>query len=157
MMRVREAERPYLKAEALALADALPPSSALRDSCVALADAVEIGDVPVDLEEPAGDVLALAIETGRARSVHGPAGERALAALWRETPQGRDAVVAADELTEALRALSGFAISAVRVTATAPGAYSVSIAAGDCDVGLVFDRNGARLRGINVGAGGPGE
>lgn len=156
-MQVREAERPYLSAEALALAGELPQGSDFRAACVAVADAVAQGEVPEQLEGPAGDVLALALETGRARMVHGPAGERALSALWRETPQGREAVEGAVELTEALAALRGFELASVRITATGPSAYAVAIAAGDSEFHLAFDHGSARLRSINVGGGGAGE
>jgi hypothetical protein len=101
--------------------------------------------------------LALALETGRARTVHGPAGERALAMLWRETPQGREAVDGAAELTRALAALQGFELASVRITATAPSAYALAIAAGDSEVRVAFDRGSARLRSISVGGGGAGE
>jgi hypothetical protein len=45
----------------------------------------------------------------------------------------------------------------VRVLATGPGAYALSITAGDLDVRLTFDREEATLRSINVGGGGIGE
>ena len=156
-MKVREAERPYLSAEAMALATELPEGSALRAACVEVADAARAGEVPSRLEPTAGDVVSMALETGRARSVHGPAGERALVTLWRETPRGREALEGASELNEALSALRGFPIGGVRVTPTGPSSYAISISAGDCDVNLSFDHGSARLRSINVGGGGSGE
>jgi hypothetical protein len=101
--------------------------------------------------------VSLAVETGRAKSVHGPAGVRALIAVWKDTPQGRRAVEQADELNEALTSLRSRTIDGVRVIPTAPGAYSLTIAAGDVEVRLTFDRSEATLRSINVGGGGVGE
>jgi hypothetical protein len=43
------------------------------------------------------------------------------------------------------------------VAATAPGAYSVVIAAGPYELRVALDRNGASLRSVNVGGGGTGE
>ena len=101
--------------------------------------------------------MALAVETGRARSVHGPAGVRALIAVWKDTPQGRRAAEQAEELNTALTALRGRTVESVRVLPTGPGTYAVTIGAGDVDVRLTFDRTEATLRSINVGGGGVGE
>ena len=155
-MRVGEAEREYVVAEALALAEVVPEGES-RTEYQEIAFSAEQGEVPEDLSVRVGDLVALAVETGRARSVHGAAGVRALIAVWKDTPQGRRAVEHAEELNQALTALRGRSIDGVRVTPTAPGAYSLTIVAGDVEVRLTFDRTEATLRSINVGGGGIGE
>jgi hypothetical protein len=40
---------------------------------------------------------------------------------------------------------------------TAPGAFAFTISAGEYELRLAFDRDGVRLRSINVGGGGVGE
>jgi hypothetical protein len=155
-VKVREAEREYLAAEASALSEQLPVG-ALRDACAEMVVAVASGEIPPELEGSMGDLLTLTLETGRARVVHGRAGERALAALWRETPPGKEAVRGAENITEALTALRGLPVTGIRLTATGPASYAMSISAGDAEINLAFDRDGARLRSVNVGAGGPGE
>jgi hypothetical protein len=155
-MRVGEAEREYVVAEALALAEVVPEGDA-RAAYQEIAFAADQGDVPESLSDRVGDLVALAVETGRARSVHGPAGVRALIAVWKDTPQGRRAVEHAADLNQALTALRGRELDAVRVTPTAPGAYALTIAAADVEVRLTFDRSEATLRSINVGGGGIGE
>jgi hypothetical protein len=155
-LRTRDAEGEYLAAQAQALADELPVGDT-RERFLALAAAATEGEVPPELEGAAADLIALSLETGRVRSVHGRAAERALSALWRETPKGREAVDAAEEVNRALGALRGCRLDAVRVTATGPGAYALTISADDREMNLAFGRESPRLRSINVGAGGPGE
>jgi hypothetical protein len=155
-LKVREAEGDYLAAEARALAEELPPGD-MRQRFLALADAANAGEVPPELEGAAADLIALSLETGRVRTVHGRAAERALSALWRETPRGREAVEAAEDVNRALAALQGNRVDSVRVIASGPGAYALAISADDRELNLSFDREGPRLRSINVGAGGPGE
>jgi hypothetical protein len=155
-MRIAEADREVVVAEALAVADELPPGEA-RVEFQELADAAEQGEVPGDLAGRLGEVAALALETGRARSVHGPGGVRTLTGVWRETPQGRAVTTEVEELNAALGAVRGHPIDAVRVAVTAPGAYSVVIAAGPYELRVALDRGGATLRSVNVGGGGTGE
>ena len=113
--------------------------------------------MPEELAGKVGELVALAVETGRARSVHGAAGVRALISVWRDTPQGREASSKTEDLNEALTVLRGQAVGSVRVLSTGPGAYALTIAAGDVEIRLTFDREEATLRSINVGGGGIGE
>jgi hypothetical protein len=155
-VRVGETEREYVVAEALALAEVVPEGDA-RAQFQEIAYSADHGEVPDDLSAKVGELVSLAVETGRARSVHGAAGVRALVAVWKDTPQGRRAIEKAEDLNSALTSLRGRSIDAVRVTPTAPGSYALSIAAGDVEVRLTFDRDEATLRSINVGGGGVGE
>jgi hypothetical protein len=155
-MKVGEAEREYVVAEALALAEVVPEGET-RAAYQEIAWAADQGEVPEDLSDKVGELVALAVETGRARSVHGPAGVRALISVWKDTPQGRKSAGQIDDLNTALTALRGRVIDAVRVMPTGPGAYSLTIAAGDVEIRLTFDRVEATLRSVNVGGGGVGE
>jgi len=155
-VKVGEAEREYVVAEALALAELVPEGDS-RLEFQEIAWAADQGEVPDDLTGRVGELVALALETGRARSVHGPAGVRALVSVWKDTPQGRTAQGKIEHLNAALDALRGLPIGSVRVLSTGPGAYTVTISAGDVEVRLTFDRDEATLRSINVGGGGVGE
>ena len=155
-MRVAEADRDVVVSEALALAEELPPGEA-REELRELAWAAEQGEVPGDLADRLGQVAAVALETGRARAVHGPGGVRALTALWRDTPQGRRVAAEVEELNAALTGLGGQPVEAVRVASLRPGAFALTLAAGPYEVRIEFDRAGASLRSVNVGGGGVGE
>src|SRR2546423_6449503 len=155
-MKVGESEREYVVAEALALAEIVPEGDA-KLTYQEIAWAADQGDVPEDLSDKVGELVALAVETGRARSTHGPAGVRALLSVWRNTPQGQSAATQIEDLNEALTSLGGRTLDRVRVAPLGPGAYSLSIAAGDVEIRLTFDRTEATLRSINVGGGGTGE
>ena len=155
-MRLAEADREVVVSEALALADELPPGEA-RVEFQELAYAAEQGEVPGDLADRLGQLAAVALETGRARAVHGPDGVRSLTGVWRETPQGRAVSEGVESLNSALRAVRGQAIEHVRVAVTSPGAYSVVISAGPYELRVALDRAGASLRSVNVGGTGTGE
>jgi hypothetical protein len=155
-MKVGEREREYVVAEALALAEVVPDGDA-RAAYQEIAWAADQGEVPEDLTTRVGELVSLAVETGRARSVHGAAGVRALISVWKDTPQGREVAGRTDDLNEALTTLGGRTIDRVRVLPTAPGAYALTIAAGDVEIRLTFDRSEATLRSVNVGGGGVGE
>jgi hypothetical protein len=155
-MKIAEDERSFLAAEARALAEHLDDPSA-RHRFGDIATAAEAGEVPDGWAEAVGSLAALALETGRVRTVHGPPGVRALVAVWKRTPQGEEVAAEVDELNTALSALRGLPVESVRVAPSAPGAYTLSISAGEYDVRLTVDRSGVRLRSLNVGGGGIGE
>jgi len=155
-MRVGEAEREYVVAEALSVAELVSDGES-RSAYQEIAWSADHGDVPEELAGRVGELVALAVETGRARSKHGPAGVRALISVWRDTPQGRTATRKTDDLNAALSVLRGATIGSVRVLTTGPGAYALSITAGHLEVRLTFDREEATLRSVNVGGGGVGE
>ena len=155
-MKVAEADRAFLVAEAEAFAEQLPDGE-LRQALAAVVSSSADGEVPAELEERVGSIAALSIETGRARSVHGPAGVRGLTALWKDSPQGRRVAEEARELEQALTALRGRSLEAVRVIPTGPGAHAITIAAGGVEVRLSVEIGTVGLRGVNVGGGGIGE
>jgi len=155
-MRLGEADREIVVSEALALADELPTGES-RQELQELAWAAEQGEVPGALAGRLGEVASVALETGRARAVHGPTGVRALTGVWRETPQGRAVLEQVEELNAALRAVRGLSVESFRVSVTAPGSYAVSISAGPYELRVALDRAGATLRSVNVGGGGVGE
>jgi hypothetical protein len=154
-MKVGEAEREFLVAEALAVADQIGDEGGLVYREIARVAAQ--GEIPDEWEERVGELLSLSVETGRVRAVHGPAGVRALLALWKDTPQGKKVAEELDELNIALSALRGLPLDALRVAAIGPGAHLVTVAAGDYEMRLSIDRNGVRFRSLNVGGGGIGE
>lgn len=154
-MRIAEADRAVLAEEARALASRLAPTG--DGVYEELADLAEAGEVPEDWAAEVETVVTLALETGRARSVHGPGGVRALVSIWKETPRGQAVAAELDDLNTALTGLRGLRLDAVRVSAPAPGTYSISISAGEVEMTLAVDRSGVRLRSLNVGGGGPGE
>jgi len=92
-MKIAEDERPFLAAEARALAEHLDEPLA-RERFETIAAAAEAGEIPESLAESVGTLAGLALETGRVRTVHGAPGVRAMVALWKRTPQGE---AAADE------------------------------------------------------------
>ena len=155
-MKIGEDERPFLIAEARAYAEHLSDPDT-RTAFEQIALTAEQGEVPDELIPHVAGLLALALESGRTRTVHGPAGVRALLALWKETPRAREMSRSVEDLNVALGALKDLPVRSLRVSPLGPGSYSVSVAAGDLEVRLSVDRSGVTLRSVNVGGGGVGE
>jgi hypothetical protein len=154
-VRIAGDEREVVAAEARALAEQLPPGSD-RAAYQAVASAAERGEVPDDLGDRLGDVLRLALETGRAGRVHGPEGTRRLLTVWRQTPQARAIRDATDDVNAALAALDGLPVRSVRVVPTGPGGFSLAVAAGDVEFRLAVGQDDVRLRSVGVGVAGDG-
>ena len=156
-MRIADDERDVVVAEALALAEQLPPGSD-RLAYQELAGAAERGEIPDEWAGRLGDVLRLALETGRASRVHGPEGTRRLLAVWRQTPQALAIRGATDDVNAALASLEGLPVRSVRVAPTGPGGFSVAVSAGEVEIRLAVEREDVRVRSVGVGlSGGGGE
>ena len=53
-------------------------------------------------------------------------------------------------MTAALRALEGLELGSVELTAVGPGAFALALAAGELEVSLRLDRQGARVASVNT-------
>ena len=65
--------------------------------------------------------------------------------LYRRLPRGAELAESAREVTAALRALEGRELGSVELTAVGPGSFSLSLAAGELELSLRLDRQGARV------------
>jgi hypothetical protein len=144
-----------LKGEAreVALAEAqtvlsMTRDDGMRERFAELVSAVDEGDVGSDSAELLESVLELGLQTGRIRAYYGPGGEQAALATLRKLPRGKVRSESAREVTTALEALNGAQIDGVKITAVAPGAFTLSIEAGGVDVSVRLDGNGARLTSL---------
>ena len=111
-----------------------------------------IGEGEVADEEAAAleELLELALQTGRVRALYGPGGESAVLKVYRSLPRGRGLARSAGEVTDALAALKGQTLDSVAIQAVGPGAYVLSIHAGDLELAVRLDRQGARLASLGV-------
>jgi hypothetical protein len=138
------------EAREVALAEAQTVHSMVRDDDMRLrvADliaAIDGGEVDGDPAELLESVLELGLQTGRIRAYYGPGGEQAALGTLRRLPNGRLRSESAKAVTEALRGLSGERLDAVKITAVAPAAFSISIEAGGIEALIRLDATGARV------------
>jgi hypothetical protein len=118
----------------------------LADLIAAIGEGEVGGDEAAALEE----LLELGLQSGRIRAHYGPGGEQAALSLYRRLPRGAELTESAREVTLALRALEGRELGSVELTAVGPGAFALSLAAGEVEVSLRLDRQGARLRSVEA-------
>jgi hypothetical protein len=144
-----------LHGEALevALAEALVVQSMAQDETMRgrLAELVAaLGDDGVDGDSAQllESVLELGLQTGRIRAYYGPGGEQAALATLRRLPRGRLRTESAREVSAALQSFAGAALASLKITAVAPGAFTLSIEASGVEASVRLDANGARLTSV---------
>ena len=123
---------------------------ASRERYAALAEAVETGTVPAELQAPLETMLELALQTKAIRNRHGPDAERALSDLFFRTGRGAAQRQAARDVTRALEALVGQTIEKIAVTA-APGRHVIAINTDRAHLTLSVDRGGVQVDRVEVG------
>ena len=122
---LRAEEQEILRTETAALVAAAEPER--RPAFAELAADVEAGAVAPEREEALASLLAMLLETGRARRRYTAEGERILTELWRRTAGGRELERRLHEANRALEALAGQALRAVRVGMRTVGHYTLTI------------------------------
>jgi hypothetical protein len=95
-------------------------------------------------------ILELGLQSGRIRALYGPGGEQAALGVYRRLPRGAGLAESAREVSAALAALAGRELRSVELRAVGPGAFSLSLSAGELDLDVRLDRQGARLSSVGV-------
>lgn len=121
-----------------------------RGRLAALVAAVADGEVAGEDAEALEELLELGLQTGRVRALYGPGGEQAALRVFRKLSRGRALDRSAQEVTQALRELSGRRLERVAVQATGPGSYQLSLVADGLELGVRLDRQGARLTTVGM-------
>lgn len=111
----------------------------------AAAERGELDDASTSTLDP---LLELALQTGRIRAIHGPAGEQAALRLYRRLPSGQAIRQTAEEVTAALSALEGRELDKVSLSALGPSTYSVTLSASGVELTIRLDRQGARIASV---------
>jgi hypothetical protein len=148
-VRVDGPAREVALAEAQAVR-ALASGEEYRERLAALVAAIDEGEVEGDDAQTLEELLELGLQSGRIRAHYGPGGEQAALTLYRRLPRGAELAESAREVTAALRALEGRELGSVQLTAVGPGAFSLAIAAGELEVSLRLDRQGARVSSVGI-------
>jgi hypothetical protein len=115
-----------------------------------LVAAVGEGEVGDDDAHALAELLELGLQSGRLRAVYGPAGEQAALQVFRRLPRGRELGESAREVTDALAALVGKPLEGVKVQATGPGAFVLTLAVDGLELSVRLDRQGARLASVGI-------
>ena len=146
---ISDDEAAALTDAALAFAAALPPAGA--QPYRALAAAAADGAVPVDQLADLERVCALALETGKARSIGGAEAERLLTGMYRRTPGGQAMQTEVADLNRALAQLAGRELRAVRLSWKMPGRYGLSLSVDGFDLTLSIEPDGLSVQTLQTG------
>lgn len=121
------------------------------DAYAALRQAVEAGEVPAHLMTPLETVLVAALQSNRARRIHGPPGEQTLLRLFNRTPRGAAIRAAVQETNRALESLHGQRIDELSFAARTPGNYRLTIDTDRCKLTLDIGSHGIGVENVAVG------
>lgn len=146
-VRLRAEEREVALGETQAVY-AVAADAGYRDELAAALAGVDEGELGEAEAATLERVLELALQTGRIRAVYGPGGEQAALRLYRRLPRGSELGRSAAAVTGALAALAGRRLDSLRIEATGPGAFALSLSAEGTDVSVRLDRQGARLTSV---------
>jgi hypothetical protein len=154
-MKMSSAVRLAGEAQEVALAEAqavraMAADDGYRERLAALVGAASEGEVGEEDAATLEELLELGLQSGRVRALYGPGGETAALALYRRLPRGAALAESAGEVTEALRALEGRELGSIELRAVGPGAFTLSLSAGELELTLRLDRQGARLTSVGV-------
>lgn len=143
------------EAQEVALAEAqavraMARDEGYRDKLAEVAAAVGDGEIEGEAAAILEQVLELGLQSGRLRAIYGPGGEQAALRLYRSLPRGGELADSAREVSEALSALAGRELHSISLAAVGPGAFTLSIAAGELELSVRLDRQGARLASVGV-------
>jgi hypothetical protein len=95
-------------------------------------------------------ILELGLHSGRIRALYGPSGEQAALRLYRRLPRGAELDESAREVSAVLRSLEGLPLRSVELRAVGPGAFALSLAAGELELDVRLGREGARLSSLGI-------
>jgi hypothetical protein len=129
---------------------AMASDDGYRERLAALVGAATEGEVGEEDAATLEELLELGLQSGRIRALHGPGGEQAALTIYRKLPRGSELVQSAREVTDALRTLEGRELGAIELKAVGPGAFTLSVAAGELELSLRLDRQGARLSSVGT-------
>ena len=114
-----------------------------------LVAAVQDGELDDDEAQALEELIELGLTSGRIRSVYGPEGEQAALKTFRRLPGGRALADSAGEVTDRAGA-RGQVLEQVRVQATGPGAFLVTLGVDGLELSVRLDRAGARVHTVGV-------
>jgi hypothetical protein len=142
-------------AQEVALAEAqavraLASDEGYRDRLAALVGAASEGEIGDGDAETLEELLELGLQSGRIRALYGPGGEQAALSVYRRLPGGAELAESAREVSAALSALEGRELRTIELKAVGPGAFMLSLAAGELELSLRLDRQGARLSSVGI-------
>jgi hypothetical protein len=143
------------EAQEVALAEAqavraMAADDGYRERLAGLVGAAAEGEVGEEDAATLEELLELGLQSGRIRALYGPGGETAALALYRRLPRGAAVVESAAEVSEALRALEGRELGSIELRVVGPGAFTLSLSAGELEVSLRLGRQGVRLASVGV-------
>lgn len=115
-----------------------------------LREAVVAGTVPAEVMPPLEAVLQLALSSRSVRHFHGPAAERALAALYARTPRGAAVERAARDANRALETVAGQRVESLTFRPGLPGEHRLVVETERCRITFEIGPDGVAARDVSL-------
>lgn len=117
----------------------------------ALTDTTASGTVPAALIGALERVCAIALQTGRARSLGSAEIEGLIADVYRRTPAGSELAESSAAVNRALAHLTGRTLRTVRVSTRLPGHYQLQLHVDGVGVAIAFAPDGLTVTSLQAG------
>lgn len=115
---------------------------------------VEMGRIPVDLVPLLERLVAISLESGRARRRYLAEGERVLTGLFKRLPAGRELLSSIGGVNKALEVLDDRTVAGVEVGLRTLGHFRVVVKTEDVKVTLSVKSSSVALESLAVAGGG---
>lgn len=122
-----------------------------RERFEELLDAAEDGTVPPELVAQLESVVALALQTARARQLYRAEGEKILTGLYRRTPGGRRLTKHLGDVNQALATLVGAELTNATVRMRTLGHFTVTLETATASMRLAVRPDGVEVDSVAVG------
>jgi hypothetical protein len=132
-----------------AFVDVLPERS--RAAYEQLAADAAAGEIADELVPALERVCALALETGKARSLGRAEGERLLTAVYRRTPGGSALTAETTEVNRMLAELAGRTLESARLSMRMPGRYLLDLSVDGVALQIAIEPEGLEVRSLQAG------
>lgn len=151
MIEVEADQREILQRELRRVMPSLAPATTLRHQYERLSEALGAGAIPQELMGTLEQVLEMMLSTSRTRRVYGPMGERALIALYDQTPAGVRFRQLVNQVNRSLDMLRGQRIERLSFSLKRPGTYQLTIGTDHCQLLVSIGREGISVDQLSIG------
>lgn len=148
-IEINSRERELLLEETNALIEQVREPQRAR--YVQLRDALETNTLDDDSAHTLEKLLALELQTGRVRKIHGPMVESTFLRLYQKTPTGAELQKSTNQVNAALAALQGQTIESFSFTPKGPGVFALALETDEYSVQLEIHPEGILVKQVELG------
>jgi hypothetical protein len=146
-------QKEVLQSEVEAIVQRVSSNPEAHSRYAALFDEIERGEITDGCSDTLEGILAVLLESGRARHLYGPPAEHTLTALFQRTPRGAALVQQGQVVTRSLSGLESQRLTNLSVRSSGPGAWAFTLQTDRCELTIQIDRRGIQVKSLDLDLG----